>query len=112
MTESKKAMEMELRQIIEADEQAVKILQGAEKTRKALEAQTQAEKQDLLQDIDKKRQRITRRAEQQIEEQLQTQLHQEQLQHQQQLQQLEQKVQKNHRRWADDITARILNQTP
>lgn len=109
MADKNKALELELRQIIQADRNAVDILRQSEDTRKTVEARTEQEKKAILADAEKKRADMEALVQKEIEEEMQRKLEAEESAFGRQKQKLEQALAQNRDAWVEEITANILN---
>ena len=108
MEDRKKALGLELRQIIQMDQTATGILQDAADKRREIEKETQQEQAEILADAEKRRNEVIAQVKAEQAEALEKRTEEAQADFEGQKKQLENTVQQHRTQWVSEMVANIL----
>ena len=109
MAENKKALALELRQIIQADRMACDVIEEARGIGQAMEEDSQKKKAKLLAEIDQARRDMEKQVKAEQEQALQQRIGQVKASFAQRQADLEEKVSQQRPEWVTDIVQRITS---
>lgn len=109
MASDKKALALELKQIIQADRMAVDIIQRAKDMKTTIEKQTEKDKAEILGDAQRKREEMTGQVEAEMAAEMARRKEEAARQFEQQRQFIRNAMRENREKWVDEITGRIIS---
>lgn len=107
--EKTRAMAFELRQIIQADRMAMRLIEDAQETRRSIEKKTKEETAKILQEAEQQRQEMTQEAYKNQQKALEEKKQEAREAYAAQMQDLKDRMEQNRENWVAEITAALLN---